>query len=147
VELLHVRGDSMWPTLRDGELVGGSWEPAERLRPGSIIGFHGGDGRRLVVHRFVRILQPSGVGPALMRTRGEGRRPDDLRPAPQEVFVVRCMLRLGRWVRPGNCMAYSAFLVLMEVATGRRKGSYYHSLPATLRRIGRWLRGFEKISE
>jgi len=146
MDLIYVSGESMWPTLRDGELVRGGWCRPASIRTGSIIGFEDNSGERMVVHRFVRLVRHSSGGPTLMRTMSDGSGPDSLRPAPAGIFAVRRVLRAGRWIRPGNCRLYSALTVMLEVGKSGSFHSYYGRGNGILRRIGRWLKGFEAVS-
>lgn len=89
---IPVTGQSMWPTLREGDRVWVAlgWEGVGR---GDLIVYRRGEG--LVVHRVVAV-QPKSEG-GLFITQGDNRRHRDAPVAPSQVIgLVTAFERRGR---------------------------------------------------
>jgi len=79
---LRVRGDSMHPTIRDGDLVIVENSRVRRLEPGDIVVFPTAEG--LCVHRVVGVTSNSGR--KMLITAGDGNRGQDALLDPADVI-------------------------------------------------------------
>lgn len=112
---LRVRGESMTPTLRPGDLVAVDFSQVS-LRRGDILLFRQVD--YLTVHRLLGTARLPDGGPCL-RTRGDGRHRLD--PALDRSRVhgrVFAVLKEGGWrdMRSGTARFYAQALALHDLA-------------------------------
>jgi hypothetical protein len=144
-EYVLMRGSSMWPTLREGELVKGRWRPTDSVSPGAIAG-HWNVNQRLIIHRFLGVIRTSCDNNLLIRTGGDFSGRDRLHEAPQQILVIEKVLRGGRWIRPGNSLIYSVISIMIIRMSCYLKASSSIFPKRLCRILGRWWKAIGKIS-
>ena len=93
---IYLRGRSMLPVLRDGDLLRASWTRIDSVGKGDIIALEKRDGIGHIVHRTTRIAD-GGNGRFLVFTAGDNSGPDPPRIVRDSVLVIRGVLREGVW--------------------------------------------------
>lgn len=144
-EFVLMRGLSMWPTLREGELLKGRWRPVNEVSPGTISGYWSAN-RRLIIHRFLGLIMSPERNVVLMRTAGDFSGCDRLHEAPAHLMVVEKVLRGGRWISPGNSLIYSVISILLARISCFRNESGIILPYELVKFLGRWWKALEQIS-
>lgn len=98
---VYLRGISMEPTLRHGDLLRARYAPVEELRSGDIVGLPSRRHGSMVVHRVSRILEGDGES-ILLVTSGDLTGQDEPVPLRPPLLKVESVLRNGVWRRPRN---------------------------------------------
>lgn len=99
VVVARVRGYSMWPTLRSGQVLRAEYRNVRSLEPGAIVIVTHRQNGNTIVHRLMRILAESGDDTAVIKTCGDRSGPDEPITVCGNILTATHVLTRRNWVR------------------------------------------------